>query len=370
MNIKSMMDKEKSKKILLHSDFTLVNLIFLFKQKLVALGLTIIAFFFLGYIIFATTPDSYRVESLYLIESQESPGGAGGLGSLAQLSGINIGAGNTERTFLNPALYPVIVQSKPFLEELMKTNFKSEIYHDSVSLFKYVVETRPENSILKIIKRPQSIFNSGGVVVDSNYLDSLSKNKREQFSPLELYAMGQISKRISITSEGSLLNIIIEMPESDLSFQFSKKVKSLIEKYSVRYVLEKQNNQVEYLKGQFAAAEKNYQEAQNNLVRFKERNQGINLESLRAVEQNLNSEYNLKFELFRTISQELELAKIKLNSLKPIFSQIDPPYIPNRPTSPRLLLTLAFSLILGLAAGLAIILFYYAFVYFKIQQSD
>ena len=122
-------------------------------------------------------------------------------------------------------------------------------------------------------------------------------------------------------------------------------------------MLEKQNNQVEYLKGQFNIAEKNYQEAQNNLVRFKERNQGINLESLRAVEQNFNAEYNLKFELFRTISQELELAKIKLNSLKPIFSQIEPPYIPNRPTSPRLLLTLAFSFILGIVAGTVFILF-------------
>jgi hypothetical protein len=367
--MKSAKNKERSKKILLEGDFTLVNLIFLFKQKLGILGASILAFFLLGFIIYSTTPDSYQIQSVYLIEAQDSPNAAGGLGSLAQLSGISMGAGNAESTFLNPALYPVIVQSKPFLEELMKANFKSELYADSISLFKYMVETRPENTILKTIKRPQSVFKSG-VIVDSNYFDSLSNTQREQFSPLELYAMGQIAQRITISSEGSLLNINSEMPEPDLSFQFSKKVKNLIEKYSIRYVLEKQNNQVEYLKGQFAAAEGNYQEAQNNLVRFKERNQGINLESLRAVEQNLNAEYNLKFELFRTISQELELAKIKLNSLKPIFSQIEPPYIPNRPTSPRLLLTLAFSFVMGIVAGLTFILFYYTFVYFKLQQND
>ncbi|KPQ13231.1 MAG: hypothetical protein HLUCCX10_13660 [Algoriphagus marincola HL-49] len=363
------MNKGRSKKILLEGDFTLVNLIFLFRQKLVVFWISIIVFLFLGFVIYSTTPNSYRIQSVYLIEAQEGPSGAGGLGSLAQLSGINMGSNNAENTFLNPALYPVIVQSKPFLEELMKTTFKSLVYTDSVTLFKYMVETRPENSIMKALKRPQSIFKSG-VEVDSGYFDSLSSSQREQFSPLELYALGQIAQRISISSQGSLLNIDTEMPEPDLSFQFSKKVKSLIEKYSIRYVLEKQNNQVEYLKGQFNIAEKNYQEAQNNLVRFKERNQGINLESLRAVEQNFNAEYNLKFELFRTISQELELAKIKLNSLKPIFSQIEPPYIPNRPTSPRLLLTLAFSFILGIVAGTVFILFYYTFAYFKLQQNN
>jgi len=103
------MNKGRSKKILLEGDFTLVNLIFLFRQKLVVFWISIIVFLFLGFVIYSTTPNSYRIQSVYLIEAQEGPSGAGGLGSLAQLSGINMGSNNAENTFLNPALYPVIV---------------------------------------------------------------------------------------------------------------------------------------------------------------------------------------------------------------------------------------------------------------------
>jgi len=362
------MNQDRSKKILLEGDFTLINLLFLFKKNITILWGSVLAFLIIGILVYSTTPDSYQIKSVYLIEAQEGQGAAGGLGSLAQFSGINLGSASSENSFLNPALYPIIVQSKPFLEELMRTKFKSIHYDDSVTLLKYMVEIQPENSLLRVLARPKSIFQPD-VEIDTNYFDSLSAKPRERFSPLELYALGQITKRIMVYSEGSLLNIETDMPEPGLSFQFSKKVKNLIEKYTIRYVLEKQNNQVEYLKGQFLIAERNFQEAQSNLVRFKERNQGINLESLRAVEQNLNSEYNLKFEVFRTISQELELSKIKLNSLKPIFSQIEPPYIPNRPTAPNLLLTLAFSVIMGLVTGSILIFTYWTVAYFKIHQD-
>jgi capsule polysaccharide export protein KpsE/RkpR len=361
--------KKNIKDILESGEFTLVNLIHLFKEKVHLLIITMACLAAIGILIFVTTPDSYQIHTVLLIESQESSGSAGGLGSLAQLSGISLGGGSADAAFLDPALYPVIVQSKPFLEELMKTRVKSELYPDSVSLFKYMVETKPENSLSKFLKSPASIFKSP-ITVDSNQYDSLQSPERERFAPLEVYAMGQIASRIAVSPEGSLLNLDTEMPEADLSFQFSKKVKKLIEKYSSRYVLEKQSNQVSYLEGQYIVAEKNYKEAQNTLTKYRERNQGITLESLKAVEQNLNAEYSLKFELFRTISQELELAKVKLNSLKPIFSQIEPPYVPNRPTSPRLPMTLAFSIVLGFFLGLAVIAASYILAYFKIHQSD
>ncbi|WP_439475250.1 hypothetical protein [Algoriphagus formosus] len=353
------------RQILSESNFSFLNLILLFKLKIRLLVWVILGSLCIGGLIYLTSPNSYQINTILLVETNPQGSSSKGLGALAQVSGINLGNSSVDQAFLDPSLYPVIVQSKPFLLELMTAKVKSDYYEDSVSLFKYMVEIKPENEILKLIKNPLGLFKSNLFVDDLEH-PGIDQSK-STYLPLEIYAMSQIGKRISISTEGSLLTITTEMPEPDLSFQFSKKVKSLIEKYSIRYVLEKQNNQVEYLKAQFLAAEKNYQDAQNNLVRFKERNQGINLESLRAVEQNLNSEYNLKFELFRTISQELELAKIKLNSLKPIFSQIEPPYIPNRPTSPKLLFTIAFSFTLGIVVGMILIFFFYTYMYFKLQ---
>ncbi|SDC84393.1 Chain length determinant protein [Algoriphagus faecimaris] len=361
------MTSQKTKQILERNQFSFINLLRLLRFRLYLLLITISIVLIFGLGFYAASPNSYQLNTVLLVESNVQSGNSGGLGALAQMSGVNIGSANSDQAFLDPKLYPVIVQSKPFLKELMFTKVKSEIYPDSLSLFKYLVETKPENEIIKFLKSPLSIL-KGTPQIDESLLNEDSI--RGKYAPLELYAMGQIGKRISITTEGNLLTLGTDMPEAELSYQFSKMVRELLEKYTSRYVLEKQSNQVSYLEGQNAIAEQNYRVAQNLLTRFKEQNQGVVLESLRAREQNLSAESNLKFDLFRTISQELELAKIKLNSLRPIFSEIEPPYILNRPTAPKLPLTIAFSIIFGFFLGLAVIFLSYMRQYFQIHKSN
>lgn len=360
----------RSKKILEENNFTFLNLLALIKLKAKLLLTTIGAVVLLGLLIYSTTPDSYQLNTVLLVESNIQSGNSGGLGALAQMSGMSLGGANSDQAFLDPKLYPVIVQSKPFLKELMASKIKSELYTDSVSLFKYLVETKPENELVKLLKSPLSIFKDNLVIEDSTVASGDSVLPRDRYEPLELYAMGQIAKRIAVTSEVNLLTLTTDMPEPILSFDFSKMVRDLLEKYTSRYVLEKQMNQVNYLEGQNEVAEKNYLAAQTSLIRFKEQNQSLILESLRAREQNLTSESNLKFDLFRTISQELELAKIKLNSLRPIFSEIEPPYILNKPTAPSLPLTLAFSIIFGFFLGLAFTFLTYLRQYYQIHKSN
>jgi hypothetical protein len=359
----------RSEKILEENNFTFLNLLALIKLKAKLLSTTIGAMVLLGLLIYSTTPDSYQLNTVLLVESNIQGSNSGGLGALAQMSGMSLGGANSDQAFLDPKLYPVIVQSKPFLKELMASNIKSELYTDSVTLFKYLVETKPENELVKLLKSPLSIF-KGNLVIEDSVAHSDSALPRDRYEPLELYAMSQIAKRIAVTSEVNLLTLKTDMPEPVLSFDFSKMVRDLLEKYTSRYVLEKQMNQVNYLEGQNEVAEKNYLAAQSSLIRFKEQNQSLILESLRAREQNLTSESNLKFDLFRTISQELELAKIKLNSLRPIFSEIEPPYILNKPTAPSLPLTLAFTIILGFFLGLVLIFLTYLRQYYQIHKNN
>ncbi|MEB2777504.1 Wzz/FepE/Etk N-terminal domain-containing protein [Algoriphagus sp. D3-2-R+10] len=359
---------KKTEKILAQNDFTIVNLTRLIRMKLHLLIGTIVLFMLMGYVYYSTTPDSYVSTSVLLVEAQNSSS-SGGLGSLAQVAGISVPGNADPINTLDPALYPLILQSKPFLEELMNTKVKSNQYQDSVSLFKYMVEVRPQNSIYKVLKRPSTIISSPLKIDDSQINEARGKN-RVQYNPFELYALGQIGQRILATSEGRLLTITTEMPEAELSFQFSRLVEKLLIEYATKYLIEKQEAQVEYLDAQFLKSEIGFKDAQSTLANFKERNQGLFSESLKAYEQNLNAEYSLKFELFRTIAQELELAKIKLNSQKPIFTSIEPSYIALSPASPKLMLTVVFMLVLGFIFGLILIFVIYTRNYFQIHQGE
>jgi capsular polysaccharide biosynthesis protein len=356
---------KKIESILKANDFTLVNLVRLVKEKALVLVITVIAFAVFGVIYYITTPNSYSTNVVVLVETQNSANTVG-LGSLAQAARLNMGVGTTEITSLDPSLYPVIIQSKPFLEDLINSNVSSEIYQDSISLYKYMVEVRPENEIYKFLRNPFYGFKESVTVEDTNR-DTIGI--REKYEPLEIFALSKISERIVTTSEGKLLIISTNMPEARMSFEFSKTVKNLLISYVTKYLQEKQLDHVEYLEIQYKRSEKGFKDTQFALTTFKERNQGLFLESMKAMEQNLNSEYSLKYELFRTIGQELEMAKIELNSQKPIFSEIDPPYISNRPDSPNLTLTLAFCIVLGFIFGLIVIFLLYAKQYYGLHQE-
>jgi capsule polysaccharide export protein KpsE/RkpR len=230
-----------------------------------------------------------------------------------------------------------------------------------------MVETMPDNYIYKFLKRPLAVFDDPIIIDDEARLSSRSE-ERIKYEPLELLVLFKISDRITYTSEGRILTIMVNMPEPELAFQFSRLVKELLIDYSTSYLQEKQKNQVEFLEVQHLKSEEGFKKAQSALTSFRERNQGLFLESQKAIEQNLNSDYNLKFDLYRTITQELERAKIELNSQKPIFSSIEPPIIPNKPASPRVPLTLAFSLALGFVFGLIGVFVYYIIAYFKLRS--
>lgn len=357
---------KQTETILKNSDFTLVNLVRLIKAKILVLILTLLIFVLFGMMYYMSSPNSYSTNTVVLVETQNNANN-GSLGSLAQVAGFSMGGAANEITALDPALYPIILQSKPFLEDLMSSKVSSELYSDSVSLYKYMVEVRPDNEISKFIKSPLSVFKEGLKVEDSK-ADSL--HEREKYEPLEMYALSKISERITTSTEGKVLTITTDMPEARMAYEFSNMVRDLLIKYVTKYMQEKQLAHVSYLETQYVKSEKGFKDAQRALTSFKERNQGLFLESLKAVEQNLNSDYSLKFELFRTIAQELEMAKIELNSQKPIFSEIEPAYIPNRPAAPNLTLTIAFCLVLGFIFGLIAIFGIYVFQYMNLHQEQ
>jgi len=359
---------QKIKEILVNDNFTIVNIIRLGKSKrnlfLLIVGLFVVG----GLLYYSTTPKSYATMSVLLVETQQG-GDAGGLGSLASVAGLGGSGFGSESSTLDPSLYPVILQSKPFLEELINSKVKSKLYPDSVSIFKYMVEVMPDNYIYKFLKRPLAVFDDPILIDDEARLSSRAE-ERIQYEPLELLVLFKISDRITYTSEGRILTIMVNMPEPELAFQFSRLVKSLLIDYSTEYLQEKQKGQVEYLELQHKKSEEGFKKAQSELTSFRERNQGLFLESQKAIEQNLNSDYNLKFDLYRTVTQELERAKIELNSQKPIFTSIEPPIIPNKPASPRFALTIAFSLALGLVFGMVAVFIYYIRAYFVLRSDS
>ena len=87
-------------------------------------------------------------------------------------------------------------------------------------------------------------------------------------------------------------------------------------------------------------------EAQFKLAKFSDKNRDIISSSARIEEERIKSEYNLTFNLYNGLALELEQAKIKINEVTPVFTEIDPAIIPVDEEHPkRLIIVLSFTFI-------------------------
>lgn len=69
-------------------------------------------------------------------QANNQSGNLGGLAGLVSLAGINIGGANANLDIINPSLYPNLVESSPFLLELIKSN----IYNPNLKKWQTILD--------------------------------------------------------------------------------------------------------------------------------------------------------------------------------------------------------------------------------------
>ncbi len=111
------------------------------------------------------------------IESSQ-PKGLGNLGSLAGLVGINASDLGSSTTALSPDIYPIIVKSIPFKDQLLNKSFYFRKYDESFSGYKYFDEIYTPSVIDYIIKLPNYVrkFLKSKKISESNKSDKGKEN--------------------------------------------------------------------------------------------------------------------------------------------------------------------------------------------------
>ena len=78
-----------------------------------------------------------------------------------------------------------------------------------------------------------------------------------------------------------------------------------------------------------------FYKSQNALARFKDENRNINTSALHSEEQRLQAEFDLNFNLYKSLSQQLENAKIKVKENTPVFDILEPVKVPIERSEPK-----------------------------------
>jgi uncharacterized protein involved in exopolysaccharide biosynthesis len=142
--------------------------------------------------------------------------------------------------------------------------------------------------------------------------------------------IGILASRIKLTQLGKLSTLYVKMPEARLSAAVNKVVLELLIKYAIRFKASKQLENVEFLEARTAEAELKYRESQRKAAQFKDNNYNVIFQSVQIQENVLQNNFNLYSSIYNQLVSQLEEAKIQLKKDSPLFTVLEPVYIPDQ----------------------------------------
>jgi uncharacterized protein involved in exopolysaccharide biosynthesis len=315
----------------------------------------------LGILIAFTTPKEYQSSSYILLESEGGGGSSlGQMGALAGLAGINMSQLQTGQMALTSDIFPDVIQSRDFLREISKEEFKFESKEGKVqSLEEYYYEEQPSNLVKKslsfVINIPAMIV--GWFAKPDPFPANLatSVEKQEEYLNLtgqELFAVGELKKRILIEQKGKMVRLNVSMPEPVIAAQVNAMVLDRLIAYVTEYKVGRQRRNIDFIEERVLETEKKFNEAQMRLASFRDGNQGLISQRVRTREEQLQFEFNIAYNVYNSLKQELEQSAIELKKETPIFTVLEKAAIPLGASKPNKPLILIFSIFLGLFVGI------------------
>ena len=322
-------------------------------------------FLLLGIFIAFTSPVAYTASCTLVPQSTQRQGG--NLGGLASMMGVNLGAATSGES-LSPSVYPQIVKSVSFCQEVMAMPIPIEKASRKISLYDYYTnkEYQPK-SILGGIKK--YTIGLPGVILSS------VRGKKSPAGTNTVYSDSITGKVITLTEDERKVvdiiqkNIQFESNPKDgyvkLGYTFAEpeavavitdNMFNTLEKYVKSYKSQKVQDNLQFVEASYAEARRDFLQKQINLAAFQDANRGLITATARTTERRLSSEYDIAFTVYSELAKQLEQAKLAVKESTPVLTVIDPVVVPQEKSAPRRSMILAVFLFLGLVVGIGWVL--------------
>ncbi len=319
---------------------------------------TIVICAILGITIALSSKKEYTASTTLIPQTSGSMSKLGGLSSLASLAGVNMSASQDEDG-LSPQLYPEILQSVPFLLEIINTPFTFSEFDHPITLFQYHNEFGKKGLLHKIKKYTIGL---PGVIMESTRKQSptITDNILPgtiQLSKEQEALLNDLEKRIILTlsENDDYVELTAHFEEPILAAQVAQKAQQLLQQYITNFKIEKATAQMQFIKERYEEKKKEFEEAQDILANFRDKNKNVTNALAQTEQERLQNEYQLAYEVYSQLAQQLEQAQIKIKEDTPVFSIIKPITVPTQKSKPNRPLIVFIWLFLGGIIGIGLV---------------
>lgn len=291
--------------------------------KVIVLMTFIFAFASLNYNQFMKKP-LYRSSATLLIKEDENNNRFGGLAGLASQFGVSVSSSTSPDDLSSPTLFPELIRSRAFSEQMLQKRFQKGLDKKEYTLFQILTNQDSIESLNDLEMRYAAIGEFQKMV-------SFTKKLTEKFSTLDVIADDPVFAR-------DLANAVLSQLETMNKFYKSKSL----------------NEKIYFINNRINSVNKELTKSEKELKQFNESNIQISSPALTLENERLEREVEIQKDIFITLKQQLELAKIQEVEGGSSVQVLDHPEIPYEVTNKNLINSLIFSSMIGFAIGVII----------------
>ena len=157
---------------------------------------------------------------------------------------------------------------------------------------------------------------------------------------------GRIS--VSVDKKTGVTTLSVTMQDPVISAQITDTVMHRLQNYITDYRTNKARHDLAFTEHLYAEAKADYEQAQQKYAQFVDANQNIILRSYMAEQERLQNEMNLAYQVYTQVSQQLQMAKAKVQEITPVYTVVQPATVPLRASKPnKIMILIGFVFLAG-----------------------
>ena len=312
-----------------------------------------------GLLIAFLSPVKYTASATLLPSAEKKAGNLGGLGALAGMAGINLNSMLGETSAIPADIYPQVIESFPFQEELIHQKFNFENYEHPISIYEYVVADSVHSIgdlILKYtVKLPWTLKKAFSPKKEPKGINTKFEVVMLSEEEVEALEFTEDIIEVDVDEETGLVTLSAEGKEPVATAQFIKKAVDLLQKYVINYKTSQVRENLEFVKQRYQEKKDEYERIQKEFFEYKDRHRNIDPNRVDVRYQQLSDEYDIITSVYKGLAQQLEQTKISVKEQTPVFTVLEPAIVPDKKSSPRRGLIMVVFIFLGTLIGIGII---------------
>jgi uncharacterized protein involved in exopolysaccharide biosynthesis len=290
-----------------------------------------------GLIVAFSIPKEYTTTVVLAPEAES--GGKGNIGALAAMAGINLQQNAGQE--LSPELYPNIVSSTPFLIGLFDVQVRDRRENIDTSLYTYLDEKQKKAWWSYILGAPfklLELFSSKNKAAFQDPDFSMIMLSKDQEGILK-----KLKERInvSVDKKTGVITLSSQMQSPIISAFIADTITSYMQSYIISYRTQKARQDLVFTEKLYNEVKADYYKAQQNLATYADENLAIVSARFRTTQERLQNEMSLAYGVYNQMAQQLQMAKIKVQDITPVYTVIQPAVVPSKAASPKKVVILA-----------------------------